>query len=445
MKFNPMNFISKLFDNKKFLMAFSLVCAVIFWLVIDITANPTREVTVADITVSVADQTDDNGQELLVVGENKTEVSVTVSGPGYIVSNVSKEDIVVSVVSYADVNKPGTYVLNLTAKVELSGCTVTKISPSYLRVDYDYDTSADIPVETDVSEFLKLLPQDREIFKSSLKSNADGADIPLLNVTGPSEIIGSISKVVVTPVLPNDVQPDSQNLPATLVFYDATGKAVDSSKLVYNTDTYVRVVVYKVADVSLTPTFVNLPKCYGQNPPYKLYSYSETARAKAELTKVKVKGPVEAIDKLISTGLNLSQIDFMNVNSQNKSFNVSFVLPEGVEVVDGTEEITVSLELGSLKTAEITIDPGKIEFIGLPDGLKGSSAITGKTIKVKICYDRNKTTLTEAKNGIRLQIDCSGITTPSSITKVIVATTNSDKVFAWANSIDPQETIVEIK
>ncbi len=445
MRFNPVSFISKLFDNKKFLMVFSLVCAVIFWLVIDITENPTREVTVTDITVAVADQTDDNGQELLVVGDYKNDVSVTVSGPGYIVSNVSKEDITVSVVSYADVNKPGTYVLNLSAKVDLSGCTVSKISPSYIRVDYDYDTSADIPVETDVSAFLQLLPQDREIFKSSLKSNADGSDIVKLNVMGPSEVIGSISKVVVTPVLPNDVLPESQNLPATLVFYDAVGNPVDTSQLVYNTDTYVRVVVFKVAEVNLKPTFTNLPQCYGEYPPHKLYSYSETARAKAELTKVKVRGPVEAIDGLLSTGLSLSAVDFMKVNSQNTSFNVSFVLPEGVEVVDGTEEVTVALKLGNLRTADITVDPSKIKFKGLPEGLKASSVITGKTIKVKICYDRNETSLTEAKNGIILQVDCSGITTPSSVTKPITVTTTSGKVYAWANSIDPQETIVEIK
>ena len=178
MNFNLINLINRWFGNKKFLIAFSLVCAVIFWLVIDITENPTREITVNDVKVSISNQIDDGGNVLMALGETERDVSVTVSGPGYIVSNVKKSDIIVSVVSYSDVNRPGTYVLNLTASVDVSGCQISKISPSYIQVDYDYDTAADIPVEIDVSGVQQVVTADLEIYKSSLKSNADGLDRP---------------------------------------------------------------------------------------------------------------------------------------------------------------------------------------------------------------------------------------------------------------------------
>lgn len=448
MKHNPFSTLNKLFDNKRFMVAFSIFCAVVFWLIIDISENPTREITLSDITVTISDQTDDKGALLKVIGENERDVAVTISGPGYIVSNVTKKDISVSVVSYADVNRPGTYVLNLTANVDVGGCQISKISPSYIKVDYDYDTMAEIPVEVDVTAFQQYLPADREIYKSNLKSNADSAEITALSVTGPSEVIRSIAKVVATPVLPSEVTPDTQNFNASLVFCDSVGNPVDASELEYNTDIYVRAVVYKVAEVSLLPTFSNLPSCYASQdsglPPYTLYSYNERSRTNEVVTKVTVRGPVETVDSLVTAGLKLSPIDFMQVTPGNTSFNVSFLLDEGVEVVDGTEEITVSLKLGSLKTTEISIDSSQIKYIGLPEGMTASSAITNKAIKVVICYDYDKTRRVTADN-IVLTVDLTGITTPSSVTKPITVVTSSPNIYAWATSIDPADTIVGVK
>ncbi len=446
MKFKPVNYLKTLFDNKKFLIAFSLICAVIFWLVIDIAENPTREVNVSGISVAVANQTDDNGKELMTVGEYQNEVSVTVKGPGYIVSNVTADDISVSVVSYADVNQPGTYVLNLSASVDLNGCSVVKITPSYIKVDYDYDTTADIPVEVDISGFRNYLDDNKEIYKSTLKNNADGSDITFLNVTGPSEVIGSISKVVATPVLPSEVEAKTQNFSATLVFYDTVGNPVDTSMLVYNTDYYVRVVVYKVAEVTLVPTFTNLPQCYSAPnslPKINLYRYNETAKSTQKLETVTVRGPIDAIDGLVSTGLPLAPIDFMMVTRGNTDFNVSFALTDGVEVVDGTEEVKVSIELNNLRTATFTISPSKINFTGL-NGLTASSALTNKSISVTVCYDRNKHTKVSADSFV-LTVDCSDVTAAASVTKTISLTTTSSDIYAWANVIDPNETIVIIK
>ena len=448
MNFNLINLINRWFGNKKFLIAFSLVCAVIFWLVIDITENPTREITFNDVKVSISNQIDDGGNVLMALGETERDVSVTVSGPGYIVSNVKKSDIIVSVVSYSDVNRPGTYVLNLTASVDVSGCQISKISPSYIQVDYDYDTAADIPVEIDVSGVQQVVTADLEIYKSSLKSNADGLDIPYLHINGPSEVVASIEKVVAVPKLPTNVLAETQNYETELKFYDASGNLVDSSQLIFNSDIYVRVVVYKVADVGLKPTFENLPICYstGSNglPEYTLYRYSDKARANEKLTTVKVRGPIDTVDGLLSSGLSLSAIDFMKVTSKNTSFNVSFVLPEGVEVIDGTEEVTVALKFGRLATANIELEPSNIQFIGLPQGMNANSVITNKSIKVKVCYDRSKTSKVTAKD-FNLTVDLTGITTASTVTKTIKVTAASASCYAWAISVNPAETNIEIK
>ena len=200
---NPASMIGKLFENKKFLVAFSVVCAIVFWLVIDITENPSRDITFSDIPVTVAEQADDNDRVLIPIGNYVNNVSVTVNGPGYLVSTVSKDDIKVSVKSYADVSEPGTYMLTLTASVSKTDCEVVSITPPYIQVVYDYNTATEIPVEVDVSELNSFLAEGCEIdtAKSKLRSEADGSEITTLSIKGPSEIISSIKKVVAKPIV----------------------------------------------------------------------------------------------------------------------------------------------------------------------------------------------------------------------------------------------------
>ncbi len=446
--FNIGSTLNRLFDNKKFLVVFSIVMAVVFWMVIDIAENPLRDVTVNDVTVKFTEQKDDNGNILSPIGEFTDKVSVTVNGPGYIVSRVSKDDISVAVSSYADVTKPGTYVLTLTATITQNGCTVSKISPSYVKVVYDYNTSSEIPVEINTSEFDKFVGADCEIYRSELKNNADGAEITALNVSGPSEIVGAISKVVIKPKIPTDadIQSITQNFVAQLQFLDNAGNSINAEQLTYNTDTYVRIIVYKTADVSLKPTFINLPEYYSSTnnglPTYKLTVYNELSKKTQEVKIVKVRGPVDIIDRLIQSGLQLSPIDFSKVTPDSSSFNVSFILENGVEVVDGTEEVTVSLDLGTLRTKTLKIEPSKIRFTGLAANRTAASSYK-KNITVVICGE-NQSVKNITADDIVLSVNCSGIALPTVETKVIVATVDG-KEAVWVNLVEPKEISVIIE
>ena len=450
MKFNPTAFITKLFDNKKFLIAFSVVLAVIFWLVIEITENPSRDVVLSGVPITLTEQTDDNDNILSPVGEYNEEVTVTVSGPGYIVGSITKDDITVSVSSYAEVTKPGTYVLNLTANASKSGCTVSKISPSYVQVSYAFDASADIPVEIDTSEFQQYVSTDCEIYKSNLKNNSDGAEISALTVSGPSEIVGSIAKVVIKPDLSTaeggQVGSITSNFKGSTVFYDAAGAEIDGSSLKFNRDTYVRIIVYKTAEVKLVPTFTNLPEHFAESetglPPYTLSVYDELMRRNETITEVTVKGPIAAVDDLVTSGLQLSPIDFSKVTPENTSFNVSFVRPEGVEVVDGTEEVTVLLELGALTTKTVTVQPSAIGFVGLDESLTASSSYK-MGIKVVIC-GRYATLRGIDENDISVTVDCSGITSATVETRALKVAVK-DGIEAWVNLCEPFEVSVTIK
>ncbi len=459
MKYNPMYYINKLFDNKKFLMAFSIVCAVIFWLIIDISENPTREVDFpVKVTVSPI-QGNDDSDSLTVMGEYQDEVKVTVSGPRYIVSTLKSEDITVKVVSYSHVTKPGTYELELTAKVDNSDCTVVKCTPSKIKVNYDFDTTKEVPVEIDVSALSQFLPGDAKDYeyKSSLINNASpDVKVEMLNVTGPSKITDTISKVVVSPIISTG---DTINhLTETFdkvdfKFYDESNNVIEASQLVFDSDAYIRVALYKFVDVALTPQFENLPLCYssqnGGMPPYKLYYYNAEQKAKSreEVTMYKIKCPIGMADELASTGLKLEPINFMDVTKDHTSIVVQPLFPPNVELVSGTQNIEVALELGTLRTIELKLKSSDIAFEHVPDGMKANPMFVDQTITVTVCYDRSKNTEKEIKaaGNVLLKVDLSGVTSASIVEGLpITVVTKDATIFAWANKIEPATTTVNV-
>lgn len=446
MKFDFIKKIRKLFDNKKFLVAFSIAIAIVFWLVIEITENPSRDITLSDVPVTLIEKQDDNNNKLVPVGDYSDKVTVIVSGPGYIVGTVSKDDVTVSVKSYRDVEKTGIYTLTLEASVNKSGCTAVP-SPNFIQVKYDYIVEADIPVEVDVSEFKFTTVTDRKIGRSVLKSEADGAELPTLKISGPSELVSTVSKVVVKPDQKlNPFAEETINYDSyEATFYDQLGNVIeDSSQLSYNTDTYVRVVVYKTAEVALKPTFSNLPQYYvekGTLPKYSLSVLNEATNKYEGIATVTVQGPVETVQSLLDNGLSLSAIDFTKVTKGNTKFNVSFVLGDGVSVVDGTEEITVALNLGTLSKRTFTIDPGKIQFYNLNSGMTATTSYK-KPITVTLCGKYSALNSIKAED-IQLIIDCADITTASVNTKTLTVKLKGS-VEAWAVLVNPVDINVTV-
>ena len=452
MKFEFVKSFRKLFDNKKFLVAFSVVLAIVFWLVIEITENPSRDITLSDVPVTLIEKQDDNNNKLVPVGNYNDKVTVIISGPGYIVGTISKDDVTVSVKSYKEVERPDKYTLVLEATVNKNGCTAVP-SPNFIEVTYDYILEADIPVEIDVSELDAQLMgnaanRDLHIERSVLKNESDGAELPTLKISGPSDVVLKVAKVRIKPDLKaKSFERQTDNFEEfTLEFLDKDNNPIPAEKaslLSYNTETYVRVVVYKTAEVQLQPTFINKPGNYDVDevPNCSLNVFNEMTNKYESISTVTVKGPIEAVDSLITNGLLLAPIDFTKITPGNTKFNVSFVLADGVSVVDGTEEITVSLNIGTVRQKTVTVDPSRIQFLGLGEGMTATTSYK-KGISVMVC-GRYAVLSTINVDDIVISVDCTGMTAGSTGTKPLTVTITGS-VEAWAVSINPVDVNVTV-
>ena len=129
--------LSRLINNNKAILIFSIIIAVIFWLTIKIGQNTTTIRTITDITVNIT--TEDTavgalGLDVISGGTNQ-KVNVRVQGPSYVVNALTSSDILVTA-SMSDVTAAGTYRLPLVATK--NGTTLT----GYLRQHLDQELHA---------------------------------------------------------------------------------------------------------------------------------------------------------------------------------------------------------------------------------------------------------------------------------------------------------------
>ena len=131
--------IRNLFYNKKFVTAFSLVIAFVFWLVITINQNPERTRVFSNINISVSTEGTAVGDlGLDIISSSSETASVKISGPSYVIASLSSSNISVSA-SVASVTEAGEYELSLSATcIGDSGVKVLSVSPSKITTVFDY-------------------------------------------------------------------------------------------------------------------------------------------------------------------------------------------------------------------------------------------------------------------------------------------------------------------
>ncbi len=357
----------KLFYNKRFALAFSLVFAFIFWLVIAIEQNPERERTFNNIPITVNSQ----GSAMESLGINiiddisDKKVSVTVHGPNYIVGALKSDDIIVTA-SVSNVTGPGTYDLKLSAHQNGSedGYKFVSVSPSNLKVTCDYVDTKEFTV-TAKADGVSVVVDSNLVREDPIISDAENS---VITVKGPRSIMQKIDSVVA-------VAQDKETLEATKMFdakielFDADGNKIDKANLSLSLENVsIMVPISKKAELSIVPTFKNSTNQDIQN----------VLRYNLSVNKVTVIGPPATIESM--TEVSLEAIDLRELTKTNSSFMRKIVLPDGVKLQDNIDSVTVDVITYSLE--EKTFNISNIKFENLSEDLQITNYSTVKNVKI---------------------------------------------------------------
>lgn len=313
--------LRKLVYNDRYLIVCSIIAAIIIWIVSSMNLSPetTKTITVpvtVDFQGTLAEQL---GIEYY--GSRDLTVEVTVSCKKYIAKDISEKDIHASLQTS---NVTSTGYLSVPIAVTISDdaeFTVDRYIPTSAQGYYDVAQEAAMPIE------LNYINDDFA---------ADGyvvGDVAINQSTavvkGPRSYISNVRQVVADVALESGLT-ESQRI-------NLQPRAVDENKNVVN---------YVTVDVPEGENFVaTIPILKVQNlkPAVSFVSGPENALSfldvKYSVSSVQV-GALESDD---SNELNLGNISFSDLNVGENKFTFDTSQISGIKVLDGTDEITVTV------------------------------------------------------------------------------------------------------
>lgn len=350
-KFNKKN----LFNNNSFVMVFSVIAAVILWLVVAVEFSPEVTVTVRQVPVSIDYTSISKSLGLEPFGETQFTVDVTVKGKKITVESDELIDDIKVTASTNYVNSVGNYNLHLTA--ESSSVTpdyeIVSLSDENVDVFFDYPKTKEFVVVPEIDHEGALVPD------GYITSDIVFPETNVVKATGPESEINRIVNIVAYVSVENQLKQNT-TLEATLLADTSDGQGLKFVTFDKQNDTiHMKVPVYKTVELPVAVDFINKPSDYVENIPFKVTVLPEKA----------VFGvPESKLDNMKS--FEVASIDFTKLNNSNNVFTFSADEITGGIIADGTKEFTVKVELSDMgkKTFEIPSE------IGIVNGSEGTDA-----------------------------------------------------------------------
>lgn len=351
--------------NNFSLKILSIVGAIIMWIVIINVYDPSVKVTVSGVTVQLLNEEALSNMGYSYEIEDGSKISVYVSGPRSLVSNISASDILATV-DLSTVNIYSDYV-DIEVKLQKSGS-------GYASVQLAPKTTAvKINIENRSTKTF-------EIEASVVNSPANGyviGDCQILpstiTITGAQSLIRNIAGVRAVVDVSNAVEDVAKT--CKLEVYDGNGKIINQEKLdMSRREIEAKVAVFPVKEVAL-----QLEKNGSYDGLYTgvpANGYVVTGIS-ADKETVRIAGDKYLLDGIEQIELPKSAIDVSGISqSTTYDINLQEYMPEGVTLVDSSV-IAVTVNVEAIVSVRLDVGAGDIAVSNLAEGLKAE--ITSST------------------------------------------------------------------
>lgn len=406
--------LNSLIRSDRFLMVFSVLLAIVIWLIVVSLVDPEDDYTIKDIPVTInlsGTSAESNG--LSVVDTTQHAIDYTVHGKIYEIGKLTADNFSATC-NVPDISEPGVYTLTISVSPRDTEIEYTEVSiaPSN-KIDVEFDRLAQktFTLEASVSN----------------KEPADGYIIDkytttpqTLDVKGPESVMGTIDRVVVQ----NDesmVIKTSTAIDGELIFLDANGMRIDSSSLRYkDTDFKISIPLYKKTTLPLVFDYINVPEGIDTDAIHATISPAD---------EINVAIPVDAatgVDKI-----SLGQVDFRKIGL-NKSFTFDVPLLAGYINLDEINQVTVSFDVTEENGyAQTYLNANNIVITNVPSGYDVAK-ITEQVSDI-LFVGKKDVIANLSSADVVLTADLSTVATLSEgEQRVAVAITVNDKKQAWA-------------
>ena len=369
--------VHNLLNSNKFALLVSFLFAITIW----VNVSPQRTITInCPVTIST-ENTSAKKLGLDVVDGKTQNISVTIQGKWYNISDVSSKDIDISY-SFKGITDAGKYKLEFSATKSNNNADykISKVSPESVLVTLDHIVTKSFQIAT---SYNNIKVEDESVY--SIGEPIINDDDKNIQIKGPEKKVNKIKKVVAE-ISKEETLSKTNVYEAELKFYNKKNKEVDVSDLTLPyTNVQVTLPLNEFKTVSITPKFEDKPND-SISVPYELSQ-----------KKIKLVGTKEAKKKINS--IELEPISFNDLTLKDHKFKKKLILPSGISAFNGETYVKVTVDLSGYSSKKFEIK----NFETTNNDKFSSTTVETKYLSVNVV---GKKDVVEKLNADDLYIEC---------------------------------------
>ena len=354
-------------EDRRVRLAMAFLLAILMWVAVTTVVQPNTTKSLGGVPVDYSyDSSVFTSRGLSIVEAPERTVDLTISGDGYTIGKLNREDFVV----YPDcssVRSSGTKTLQLRVRC-INSSVAGNISVSIANADNTVDVVFDVVEEKTLPIQVNtryLTVEDGYILYSTAASSES------VTLSGPSSELADVASCTAE-VSYSDPLSDSVTVNTALRFYNESGHELNFDYVTADHETVeVTLTVYKTATLPINVRFVNTPPNFDDS--VLIYSLSQT--------ELRVAGPADTVDNL--TELAVGTID-LSTFALDKVYEMPITLPSGIVSLDNVDNVTVSFNCSAMTTKTLNIPAENIEVVNLPSTYQ-LTVETERLMNVTLC------------------------------------------------------------
>ncbi len=356
--------ISDLFYDNRFLLVFSVLFAVIAWLIVATEFSETQN-TISNVEVQINYSNINNLGNLQPFVDKVYTVDVTISGKRYIVESDDIKDDILVVADTSLINSAGDFPLTLTvsSKSVRPEYEFVSVYPQKIdKITFDYLKSNTLNIEPKISFNKNNSPAQEGFFTDEpMISNSDIS----VTFSGPQTAVQKVVRVEARADHEGNLD-ETTTIEATLVAVDENGNPV--SGISFNKSSprvKVTIPVYSKKELDITCSFSNSPYEYVGNFPFE-YTISPSKAEFAVYNKNEEISSVELASKIDFTDLNIGENPLPPIKADKGEFNGCGLLDESIT------EFVVTVNVSGVVRKSFKAMPENIIKENEPEGVNFS-------------------------------------------------------------------------
>ena len=347
------------------------------WLYVITVENPNSEVTFYNSPVVLDNESVLADRGLMVLNGKNSTVTLKLSGNRSHLNKLNSSNITL-VADLSRIYDSGeqtiSYTISYPGDIPQNSIDVLSQLPAQISLTIVERDSKEIPVNVDITgtpaEGFEPIKQ-----KMTLSHNT-------IRVAGPASLVTEIAEARITIDIDGKKEHIDQNFRYT--FYDKNGNPVTDSSLTSSvSEINVSLLIQQVKEIPVVYT----PIAGGGA------TLKDTA-IKLSVEQIEVAGREEQLGRLDAIDLGVIDLGAIAVDENVLTYQLADYLPDGVTVVSGEEQITVTIEFGDLVSKSVTVTQFRYE--NLPEGMdvefvtkQMPVVVRGKEYELKWLTDSN--------------------------------------------------------